>query len=287
MVVYNLPDDFNSADEQSMPVIIRNYQAARNSAKNKSFIHQNMIDIIVAGKKTIIDVYNMTALEAGELMVLSKGTALISQALPVDGLFHNLVMYFTNEVFADFWIKYIALRKESRNDVPKCAFITYRQDDFIGHYIQSLLLLLKTPAIFSVQLKQVKLEELLLYLLHTDPAKLHSLAVNVANSDDMQIRKVVESHITSPITTEELAFLCHTSLSTFKRKFLLLYGTSPQKWLVRKRMQVAADLLKLPHERSGSVYEKVGYENQSGFIVAFKSQYGVTPTEYQRRNLNL
>jgi AraC-like DNA-binding protein len=83
-----------------------------------------------------------------------------------------------------------------------------------------------------------------------------------------------------------LAFLCNTSVSTFKRKFFKIYGTSPQKWLTQQKMRIAANLLKHPHERPGSVYEKVGYENQSSFILAFKKQYGKTPREYQQANLS-
>jgi AraC family transcriptional regulator, exoenzyme S synthesis regulatory protein ExsA len=79
MIIYNLPNDFNSAKEQDKAIIIRSHQATANSAKNKSIIHQNMVDIVIAGKKTIIDVYNINSLEAGELMILSKGSSLISR----------------------------------------------------------------------------------------------------------------------------------------------------------------------------------------------------------------
>ncbi len=286
MVIYNLPDDFNSAEEQGKPVIIRSHKATSNSVNNKSIIHQNMVDIIIAGKKTIIDAYNITSLETGELMVRSKGSSLISQALPKDGLFHNLVIYFTNEVFADFWIKYTATVNEYSKENPKQPFITYTQDIFLNNYINSVLLLLKSPSKFNDDFKLIKLEEILLYLLRTDPKKLQSLSVIAKDNEDMQFRKVAESHITTPISVDELAFLCNTSISTFKRKFFKIYGTSPQKWLIQQKMKVAANLLKHPHERPGMVYKKVGYENQSSFIMAFKNQYGMTPKEYQRQNLN-
>jgi AraC family transcriptional regulator, exoenzyme S synthesis regulatory protein ExsA len=286
LIIYNLPNDFNSAEEQNKPVIIRSHQATSNSAKNKSIIHQNMVDIVIDGKKTIIDVYNITSLEAGELMILSKGSTLISQAVPKQGLFHNLVIYFTNEVFVEFWIKYSTGSIENAKGNSNQPFITYRQDNFINNYIESVLLLLQSPSKFSDKFKQLKLEELLLYLLYTDPDKLQSLSMIAKDNEDMQFRKAAESHVTNPISVDELAFLCNTSVSTFKRKFLKIYGTSPQKWLTQQKMRIAANLLKHPHERPGSVYEKVGYENQSSFILAFKKQYGMTPREYQQTNLS-
>jgi AraC-like DNA-binding protein len=286
LVIYNLPNDFYLTGEQGNPVIIHTHQSSTSSAKNKSIIHQNMVDIIIAGKKTIIDVYNITALETGEIMILSKGSSLISQALPKEGLFHNLVLYFTNEVLADFYIKYTTGIIGNLKENAKQPFITYHQDVFIRNYINSVLLLLESPAKLSDQLKLIKLEELLLYLFQTNPEKLKSLSVIARDNEDMQLRKAAESHITTPISVDELAFLCNTSISTFKRKFLNIYGTSPQKWLIQQKMRLAANLLKQPHERSGSVYEQVGYTNQSSFILAFKNEYGVTPKEYQRTNLS-
>jgi AraC family transcriptional regulator, exoenzyme S synthesis regulatory protein ExsA len=286
LIIYNLPNDFNLAEEQDKPVIIRSHQAANNSANNKSIIHQNMVDIVIAGKKTIIDVYNITSLEAGELMILSKGSSLISQAIPKEGLFHNLVIYFTNEVFADFWIKYTSSNSERTKAISNQPFITYGQDEFIKNYVYSVLLLLKSPSKFSDKLKRLKLEELLLYLLHTDHEKLKFFSVIAKDNEEMQFRKAAETHVTTPITVDELAFLCNTSLSTFKRKFFKIYGTSPQKWLTQQKMRFAANLLRHPHERPGSVFDKVGYENQSSFILAFKKEYGMTPGEYQQNNLS-
>ena len=285
LVIYNLPDDFNSVEEQDKPIIIRSYQAPTSSANNKSIIHQNMVDIIIAGRKTIIDAYNITALEAGEIMILAKGSSLISQAVPKQGLFHNLVIYFTNEVLADFWIKYST--EDNRTSKKQQPFVTYHQDAFINNYVKSVLLLLRSPSKFSGQLKQLKLEELLLYLLYTHPEKLRSLSVIINDNEDMWFRKAAESHITTPISVDELAFLCNTSTSTFKRKFLKIYGTSPQRWLTQQKVQLAANLLRQPQERSGSVYEKVGYTNQSSFILAFKKEYGITPKEYQLAHFEL
>ena len=74
------------------------------------------------------------------------------------------------------------------------------------------------------------------------------------------VRKVAESTIETRATVEELAFLCNASLSSFKRRFIKVYGIPPQKWLVQQKMKLAAALLEHPDERSGSVFEKVGYE---------------------------
>ena len=284
MKIYNIPDDFDSAEEHGAPVIIRSYRSGVSSRQNKAILHQNMVDIIVSGHKSITNVEHKTELMAGELMILSKGNCLISEALPARGLFSSVVLYFTNQVFMDFLIKHQSLLKADAPK-PQTTILSWRQDAFISNYAASLQLLLDSPASKSPELRQLKLEELLLYLLKLDPLKLQSLSLSADDDEEMKLRKAVESNICNPVTVEDLAFLCNTSLSTFKRKFTRLYGTSPVKWLVEQKIRMAADLLRNPAEKPGLVFEKVGYENHSSFTQAFKQQFNITPREYQEQKL--
>lgn len=282
--IYNLPDDFDSAEEHGAPVIIRSYRSGVSSRQNKAILHQNMVDIIISGYKSITNVADKTDLVAGELMILSKGNCLISEALPAKGLFSSVVLYFTNQVFMDFLIKHQSLFKTDTSK-HKTTILSWRQDAFISNYASSLQLLLQSPASETPELRQLKLEELLLYLLKLDTVKLQSLSLAADDDEEMQLRKAVESNICNPVTVEDLAFLCNTSLSTFKRRFTRLYGTSPVKWLVEQKIRLAADLLRNPAEKPGLVFEKVGYENHSSFTQAFKQQFKITPREYQEQKL--
>ena len=95
----------------------------------------------------------------------------------------------------------------------------------------------------------------------------------------------METNITNNISIEDLAFLCNTSLSTFKRRFLKLYGTSPSKWILQRRMEIAKDLLLHHHEKPSEVYHKVGYENHSSFTQSFKQTFGLTPKDFQLQRI--
>jgi len=71
------------------------------------------------------------------------------------------------------------------------------------------------------------------------------------------------------------------SLSTFKRKFIKLYGIAPSKWFLQKRMELASALLKTGREKPSEIYFKVGYESHSSFTHSFKQVFGLTPSEYR------
>ena len=95
-----------------------------------------------------------------------------------------------------------------------------------------------------------------------------------------------KANLIKNISLEELAFLCNISLSTFKRRFEKIYGMSPSKWMLQKRMEIAKDLLQHYNEKPGEVYHQVGYENHSSFSQSFRQIFGVTPKEFQRQQLN-
>jgi AraC-like DNA-binding protein len=76
------------------------------------------------------------------------------------------------------------------------------------------------------------------------------------------------------------------TLSTFKRHFAKIYGTSPSKWILAKRMEKAAQLLSQKHMIPSEIYQELGYENLSSFIKSFKQVYNTTPKQYQINSLN-
>lgn len=283
-MIYNLPQDLTSTDSpETGPVIIRRYQSHHNTRKNKIILHKNMINLLISGKKTILHAGGATTVQEGEFLLLSCGNCLTTEVLPLNDIFSSIILYFDNELLMSFLHKHNHLLKEEKHQ--KTPFLTGKQDAFISNYVQSLNLLLQLPSPLLPEFKQLKVEELLLYLLKKDPSFLYSLLIVAPDDETLQLRSAVESNIGNPVTVEDLAFLCHCSPSTFKRKFKNIYGLPPQKWLLEQKMRLAADLLRHPRERPGQVYQQVGYENHSSFTQSFKKQYGMTPKEYQEQNL--
>lgn len=102
---------------------------------------------------------------------------------------------------------------------------------------------------------------------------------------DFEIRKAVELNITNNLTLEELAFLCHTSVSSFKRKFIKIYNKTPSRYFLQQKMELAKSLL-LQNQNPGEVFYKVGYENNSSFSQSFKQVYGINPIQQQNMSVS-
>lgn len=288
MNTYYLPDDL-LGDSPSLPddVVIRYYNSDRDSVKNRIVLNRNMINVLISGTKTIVYPDATAVVRAGELVVLSTGNVLTSELLAGTERFTSILFYFSNEVFNRFLIKYEHLLKGVTPTTSVQPFLVFKQDNFVKHFISPLMSLLSNGGTLPAEVRLLRIEELLLYMLHADPQRFHSIQIITRDKQQLQIKKVVESQIGQPTTVDDLAFLCHMSTSTFKRKFSEIYQTSPQKWLLAKRLELAADLLRSFDESPSGVYMKVGYQNHSSFSEAFRNHFGSTPSDYRQKHLNV
>ena len=84
-------------------------------------------------------------------------------------------------------------------------------------------------------------------------------------------------------TSRELARLCHISESQLRRQFLLAYGTSPIAYRIHLRCKIAKELLRSMQLSISEIAERIGYHSVSDFCRAFRKEYGMSPTEYQKK----
>lgn len=124
---------------------------------------------------------------------------------------------------------------------------------------------------------RLKLEEGLLALLHTDK-RFMTVLFDFSMPWKMDILDFMNRNYMYEFTLEELAHYTGRSLATFKRDFKKVSNLTPEKWLIRKRLEVAYRLIKEEHKKVVEVYAEVGFKNPSHFSTAFKKQYGIPPT---------
>ncbi|MFT3909197.1 MAG: AraC family transcriptional regulator [Ferruginibacter sp.] len=289
MEPFNLPDDiFPDQTGSAESIIFHDYSAAIGSFKGRSILNKNAISLVIRGEKTMHFAEKTVHVNMDEFHFLSAGNCLASMNLSDKTIFRSILIFFDNKILADFYLRHDGqiAKIKSKQKLNSEPYISFKKDEFVLNFINSLLLLLQTKTQLSQAMKLLKFEELMLYLLERYPLKLLSFQNEKHKDfDDLEIRKAVEVNITSHISIDELAFLCNTSVSTFKRRFEKIYGTSPNKWMLNKRMELAKQLLMHGNERPAEVYHKVGYENHSSFSQSFKQVYGMKPKEFQMKQM--
>jgi len=279
-----LPGDLFTDKAKAMnDIVMLDYVAKIGLLKQRRILTKNAISLVVNGQKTMHFAEKNVDANDKEIHFLSAGNCIASIDLSKQHEFRSILIFFDDKVLTDFFFKYADLVKDLKSKINPVFdyYISLKKDAFIYSFISSLQVMLKNNKQLSIQMKQLKLEELLLYLLEKYPATILSFQFSQHKSrTDNDIRRVVETNITSNLTVEELAFLCNVSLSTFKRSFFRIYKTSPINWFLGQKMKIAANLLS-QKEKPGDVFYKVGYENHSSFTKSFKKFYGIAPRNFQ------
>jgi AraC-like DNA-binding protein len=274
--------------EAGSGVRLINHVTTSSVVRNKIALQNYLFSLLVEGTKAVHTAENSIALDNEKFLLLLPGNYLMTEKIAsLEGRFQSVLVFFTQEAVNVFFSKYADIIIDTRN-IPLEQVQIFTKDRYLRNFIDSLLLLSGNAKEIPAIIQQLKLDELLLYLCYRYPEKMAQLKIRANISiTEIEIKKVVESNIGSNITLDELAFLCNLSLSTFKRRFIKLYGMAPSKWFLQRRMELATALLRTGKETPGEIYYKVGYESHSSFTHSFKQVFGVTPTQYRERILTL
>ncbi|SEW39026.1 AraC-type DNA-binding protein [Chitinophaga sp. YR573] len=275
----------HSGDSQNVISIIQ-YNSDVESINARIKLQQNLFSFLLEGQKSVQYAGTQAKINPNQFLLLSSGNCLMSEKIAAtNGRYRSILFFFDNKLLTDFFIRHPRELQPSTQKNNEEAFLVFDKDAFLIHFIESLSFMLAFDQPSSAEMRKVKLEELLLYLSEHYPEKIQRLRnFSYEADDDLLIRQAITANIYNAVTVEELAFLCHMSLSTFKRRFARMYGTSPNKWLLEKRMQKAAQLLKQGECKASEIYFELGYENLSSFIQSFKQVHGITPKQYQLSN---
>lgn len=291
MDIINLPQDIiTTKTKKHESIIFHPFTAAADSFKGKSILHTNAISLVISGEKTMHFANKILKIESSEFHFLSAGNCLASVNLAGREVFSSILIFFSNNILTDFYLKYATLIRKikSAGKIKSEPYVAFKKDAFVVNFIASLNLLFQGNPNISMEMRLLKFEELMLHLLEKYPQSILSFQTSEKKElNDLEIRRAVESNITNNISVEELAFLCNNSLSTFKRRFAKIYGSSPNKWILQQRIELAKHLLQHYNEKPSDVYYKVGYENHSSFSQSFKQIVGVTPRDFQQQELNV
>lgn len=94
--------------------------------------------------------------------------------------------------------------------------------------------------------------------------------------------RYLEENLAAPISLERLAEEACFSKFHFCREFKKYLGVTPIQYLMQRRIDLAARLLRSKHLPISAIALKTGFPDQSEFTKSFKRCLGVTPSTYKQ-----
>ncbi len=101
----------------------------------------------------------------------------------------------------------------------------------------------------------------------------------------LRAKDYVDQHYVEPINVNTLARVAHQSPAHFARQFQQAFTETPHQYLLSRRLERAASLLRSTDYTAGRVCTMVGFTSVGSFTTRFGRVYGVTPAEYRRQHL--
>jgi AraC-like DNA-binding protein len=98
----------------------------------------------------------------------------------------------------------------------------------------------------------------------------------------LKAKQLILKQLDENISCEELASQLGISREHFSRQFKLETGISPLEFIIRCKMNEACGMLKESDMSCKEIAFKLGYDNASNFIRAFKKFQKMTPVEFRK-----
>ncbi|MFN8108690.1 MAG: AraC family transcriptional regulator [Thermoleophilia bacterium] len=100
----------------------------------------------------------------------------------------------------------------------------------------------------------------------------------------LRARDLADRRFAEPIGVADMARAAGLSQAHFSREFRRVFGDSPGAYLLTRRLERAAFLLRVTDYSILDVCHAVGLSSPGSFTTSFRRHFGSPPAEYRRRH---
>jgi len=250
------------------------------SCTEKSFLVKehtvpvHVLTHIYSGKLLVKEADKSYLINEGETVLFAKNQlAKITKYPSDDQPFKSISIFFTQ----DFLQQYYTLHLKAETTITQPKVLLFNKHPLLDSLYNSILPYYEMAEGLPQALLSLKLTEamtIIRQISHT----VDGILTDFAEPGKIDLAEYMQKNFSFNIPTEQFAYLTGRSLASFKRDFQKKFNTSPQKWLVQKRLEQAHYLIAERKQKPSEVYLEVGFENLSHFSYAFKQFFGYNPS---------
>jgi AraC-like DNA-binding protein len=97
----------------------------------------------------------------------------------------------------------------------------------------------------------------------------------------LRARDLIDARYADPLDVTTVARAARMSPAHFSREFRRTFGESPHQYLLTRRMERAAALLRTTDRPVADICMTVGLRSVGSFTTSFRRTYDLTPTAYR------
>src|SRR4051812_49908007 len=100
----------------------------------------------------------------------------------------------------------------------------------------------------------------------------------------LRAKDLADARYAEPLEVDDLARAASLSKAHFSREFRRTFGESPYVYLLTRRLERAAALLRTPDHSAPEICLEVGLQGVGSFTTSFNRLYGMAPPAYRSAN---
>ena len=97
-----------------------------------------------------------------------------------------------------------------------------------------------------------------------------------------KVRDYIDNHIAGPLLVADLCSLVQRSEAYFSRAFKCTFGESPHSFVVRRRVELAAQFMLVTDDSLSDIALQCGFADQAHLSKQFRQATGQTPSAWRR-----
>ena len=245
------------------------------SREGEQFVPEHVFSYQISGTLTMNDGQKQYIFNPGDYRFIRRNNLVkFLKQPPPNGEFKSVSVYLDQETLRDFSIEY---GYKATSHYKGDTIIIPKSEPIFKSYMDSLLPYQQEGIVINERLQTLKLRELILILLQSNP-DLKDVLFDFSEPGKIDLEGFMEKNFHFNVQLKRFAYLTGRSLATFKRDFEKIFNSTPSRWLQQRRLQEAHYLIKEKGKAPSDVYLELGFEDLSHFSFAFKNKFGVSPS---------
>ncbi|MFP9097796.1 helix-turn-helix domain-containing protein [Flavobacterium sp. RHBU_24] len=258
------------------PVISYSCEVSRKRDGEQS-VQDHSLTIVIKGSYELDNGYGKVIFSSGDIFFCAKNQLLKYRKLnQSEKDFKSLTIFFDEQTLFQFSRENNSKASEKKHH-GKDGIKPIEKSSVLATFMRALTEYEETFNEMSPQLMHIKQQEALILLLKYDE-NLRNILFDFSLPVKADLENFMEGNYRFNVSLNCFAYLTGRSLSAFKRDFFQKFHETPARWLLKRRLESAYNLL-TEGKSASDVYQDLGFESLSHFSHTFKKQYGVSPIQ--------
>lgn len=245
--------------------------AHENREHTLIYLCSGELEIEERGKKTVLHPGECAFMRRDNRMWLHKK---VENGKP----YRSIVLKFSRPFLRDFYrsLDNRLIPGDAKRDKTSLRVLPSDRPD-IRSLFESVIPYFEAGEKPSEDMLKLKMTEGVYVLLRTD-RNLYASLFDFVEPWKIDILDYLNENYMLDLSMNEIASYTGRSLATFKRDFAKVSDLPPQKWIIKRRLEAARDLILPGKKKVTEACFDVGFKNLSHFSKIYKEAYGVAPS---------